>query len=180
MATDSMTVKIAPNGNPMTSMEPRRFSHHPIAPAATPTSNTESSAPPHPAFERHYRIGELAEMWQLGRERVRLLVKEERGVIGVRLGRQKAHTIYSVPESVAARIHILLRLACHERAFGSPLAKAKASRMAERVGFEPTCRLPDNTLSRRARYDHFGTSPLRNRGEADLRLYRTAGGSRSG
>ena len=32
--------------------------------------------------------------------------------------------------------------------------------MAERVGFEPTCRLPDNTLSRRARYDHFGTSPV--------------------
>jgi hypothetical protein len=31
--------------------------------------------------------------------------------------------------------------------------------LAERVGFEPTCRLPDNTLSRRARYDHFGTSP---------------------
>ena len=27
------------------------------------------------------------------------------------------------------------------------------------MGFEPTCRLPDNTLSRRARYDHFGTSP---------------------
>src|SRR3954452_7305930 len=33
--------------------------------------------------------------------------------------------------------------------------------VAERVGFEPTCRLPDNTLSRRARYDHFGTSPQR-------------------
>ena len=33
--------------------------------------------------------------------------------------------------------------------------------LAERVGFEPTCRLPDNTLSRRARYDHFGTSPVR-------------------
>ena len=32
--------------------------------------------------------------------------------------------------------------------------------MAERVGFEPTCRFRDNTLSRRARYDHFGTSPL--------------------
>ena len=27
------------------------------------------------------------------------------------------------------------------------------------MGFEPTCRLRDNTLSRRARYDHFGTSP---------------------
>jgi hypothetical protein len=44
-------------------------------------------------------------MWQLGRETVRLLVKDERGVIRVRLGRKKAHTIYSVPESVAARIH---------------------------------------------------------------------------
>ena len=31
--------------------------------------------------------------------------------------------------------------------------------VAERVGFEPTCRLPDKTLSRRPRYDHFGTSP---------------------
>ena len=33
--------------------------------------------------------------------------------------------------------------------------------VAERVGFEPTCRLPDKTLSRRPRYDHFGTSPGR-------------------
>ena len=32
--------------------------------------------------------------------------------------------------------------------------------MAERVGFEPTCRLRDKTLSRRPRYDHFGTSPV--------------------
>jgi hypothetical protein len=32
--------------------------------------------------------------------------------------------------------------------------------VAERVGFEPTCRLPDKTLSRRPRYDHFGTSPI--------------------
>ncbi len=29
------------------------------------------------------------------------------------------------------------------------------------MGFEPTCRLPDKTLSRRPRYDHFGTSPQR-------------------
>ena len=34
-----------------------------------------------------------------------------------------------------------------------------AKKVAERVGFEPTCRLPDKTLSRRPRYDHFGTSP---------------------
>ena len=32
--------------------------------------------------------------------------------------------------------------------------------MAERVGFEPTCPVKGKTLSRRPRYDHFGTSPL--------------------
>ena len=40
--------------------------------------------------------------------------------------------------------------------------------MAERVGFEPTCRLPDKTLSRRPRYDHFGTSPWNE--QSELRL----------
>ena len=35
-------------------------------------------------------------------------MKDERGVIKIRLGRQKAHTIYSVPESVAVRIHTRL------------------------------------------------------------------------
>ena len=110
MATDSMTVKITPNGcgNPMTSTEHRRFSDQAIAQAATPTTNTESSAPADAAFERHYRIGELAELWQLSRETVRLLVKDERGVVKVRLERKKTHTIYSVPESVAVRIHTRL------------------------------------------------------------------------
>lgn len=63
---------------------------------------------PSPAFERHYRIGELAEMWRLGRETVRLLVKDEQGVVKVRLGRKRTNTVYSVPESVAARIHTRL------------------------------------------------------------------------
>jgi hypothetical protein len=107
MATTSMTAKITPNGgNTMTSLW--RFSDHEIAHSATPTRSTESSAPEDPAFERHYRIGELAARWQLGRETVRLLVKDERGVIKIRLGRKKAHTIYSVPESVAVRIHTRL------------------------------------------------------------------------
>lgn len=61
-----------------------------------------------PAFERHYRIGELADMWKLGRETVRLLVKDEAGVVRVRLGRKRSHTFYSVPESVARRIHTRL------------------------------------------------------------------------
>ncbi len=59
-------------------------------------------------FERHYRIGELAALWGLGREMVRKLVKADPGVIKIRLGRKKAHTIYSVPESVARRIHTRL------------------------------------------------------------------------
>ena len=110
MATDSMTAKITPNDhcNTMTSTKDGHFSDQEIARAATPMRSTESSALAQPAFERHYRIGELAQMWQLGRETVRLLVKEERGVIKIRLGRKKVHTIYSVPQSVAARIHTRL------------------------------------------------------------------------
>ncbi|SPF51042.1 hypothetical protein SBA4_4590005 [Candidatus Sulfopaludibacter sp. SbA4] len=60
------------------------------------------------AFEKHYRIGELAHMWGLGRETVRRLVKDDPGVIKIRMGRKKAHTVYSVPESAAARIHTRL------------------------------------------------------------------------
>ena len=58
--------------------------------------------------EKHFRIGELAEKWGLGRETIRKLVKDEPGVILIRQGRKKAHTTYSVPESVARRIHTRL------------------------------------------------------------------------
>lgn len=58
--------------------------------------------------EKHFRIGELAERWGLGRETIRKLVKDEPGVILIRQGRKKAHTTYSVPESVARRIHTRL------------------------------------------------------------------------
>jgi hypothetical protein len=110
MATDRMTAKISPNGDgtTMTSANLGRFSDQQIAQPETPTRGASSSALEQPAFERHYRIAELAEMWQLGRETVRLLVKDERGVIKIRLGHKKAHTIYSVPQSVAARIHTRL------------------------------------------------------------------------
>ena len=78
-------------------------------PGPAPIGNREPSAEHRcPAFERHFRIGDLAEMWNLGRETVRLLVKDEDGVIKVRLGRKKAQTVYSVPESVARRIHTRL------------------------------------------------------------------------
>ncbi len=47
-------------------------------------------------------------MWGLGGETVRKLVKDDPGVIKIRLGRKKAHTIYSVPESATRRIHTRL------------------------------------------------------------------------
>jgi hypothetical protein len=59
-------------------------------------------------FEKHYRVGELADLWSLGRETVRKLVKDDPGVIKIRIGRKKAHTVYSVPESAAQRIHTRL------------------------------------------------------------------------
>jgi hypothetical protein len=91
----------------MTSTEHVRFADREIAPDAKPRAR-ESASVEHAAFQRHYRIGELAEMWKLGRETVRLLVKDEQGVIKIRLGRKKLHTAYSVPESVAMRIHTRL------------------------------------------------------------------------
>jgi hypothetical protein len=60
------------------------------------------------AFEKHYRISELACLWGLGRETVRQLVKDDPGVIKIRMGRNKRHTTYSVPESAAQRIHTRL------------------------------------------------------------------------
>jgi hypothetical protein len=92
----------------MTPTESRYSGDQQIANAAALTRPRESAPLERPAFERHYRIGELAEMWKLGRETVRLLVKDEQGVIKIRLGRKRAHTIYSVPESVAVRIHTRL------------------------------------------------------------------------
>lgn len=59
-------------------------------------------------FEAHYSIGDLAKQWRLGRETVRLLVKDEPGVLKIRMGRRKALTRYSVPESVARRVHTKL------------------------------------------------------------------------
>lgn len=60
------------------------------------------------AFEKHYSVGDLARMWALSRETVRKLIKDDPGVIRIRMGRKKAHTNYSIPESAAKRIHTRL------------------------------------------------------------------------
>jgi len=59
-------------------------------------------------FERHFSIHQLAGIWNLSRETVRQLVKDEPGVLKIRNGRRKAMTRYSIPESVARRIHTRL------------------------------------------------------------------------
>lgn len=59
-------------------------------------------------FELHYSIADLAKQWRLSRETIRVLVKDEPGVVKVRLGRRRSMTRYSVPESVARRVHTKL------------------------------------------------------------------------
>ena len=59
-------------------------------------------------FEKHYSITDLKAQWAMGRETVRKLVKDEPDVVKIRLGKKKANTTYSVPESVARRIHTRL------------------------------------------------------------------------
>lgn len=61
-----------------------------------------------PTFEKHYRVGELAQIWGLGRETVRKLVKDDPGVVKIRMGLKRTHTVYSIPESAARRIHTRL------------------------------------------------------------------------
>jgi hypothetical protein len=59
-------------------------------------------------FERHYRIAELCDLWGIGRETLRRILIDEPGVVRIRMGRRKYHTTYSVPASVAERIHARL------------------------------------------------------------------------
>jgi len=57
------------------------------------------------AFERHYRLAELARMWSVGRETLRLIFASEPGVVKIRMGRKRKNTTYSIPASVAERVH---------------------------------------------------------------------------
>ena len=58
------------------------------------------------AFEKHYRISELAKLWQVSVETVRREVIREPDV--VKLSGPSGKTSYRIPESVARRIHTRL------------------------------------------------------------------------
>jgi len=70
--------------------------------------NSQSRFAMDTTFEIHYTNSELARQWRLGRETVRLLLKDEPGVLKIRMGARKSLTRYSVPESVARRVHTRL------------------------------------------------------------------------
>ncbi len=80
-----------------------------IPPAVAQRIHAQLSGSDSPFDVLHYRIKELAGPWALSREKVRLLVKDEPGVMRFKLGRKKAHTAYSVPASVAKRIYTRLQ-----------------------------------------------------------------------
>jgi hypothetical protein len=58
------------------------------------------------AFEKHYTIAELAELWNYSEATIRRMVMREDGVVK-RLG-LRGKTSYRIPESVARRIHTKL------------------------------------------------------------------------
>ena len=62
---------------------------------------------PDSTFEDHYSIADLAKQWRISRESVRLLILDEPGVIRLSLGRTSMCR-YSVPASVAKRVHMRL------------------------------------------------------------------------
>ena len=71
------------------------------------------------SFERHYSIADLAALWRLSRETVRLLVKDEVGVLKIQLGRKRCMCRYSIPESVARRIHTRLMYSASDLALAA-------------------------------------------------------------
>jgi len=84
----------------------RREINMPSAPGLLGAGNGNGSTDT--TFERHFSIDELATIWNYSRETVRQLVKDDPGVAKVRNGPLKTMTRYSVPESVARRIHTRL------------------------------------------------------------------------
>ena len=63
---------------------------------------------PDSTFEPHFSIADLAKQWRISRETIRLLIKDEPGIFKIALGRKKSMCRYSIPASVATRLHTRL------------------------------------------------------------------------
>ena len=55
--------------------------------------------------EKHFDLKQVAALLRVGPEMARRLVKDEPGVICIRVGPKKARTTYVTPESVLRRIY---------------------------------------------------------------------------
>ena len=62
---------------------------------------------PDRTFEEHYSLADLAKQWKFSRSSVRLMILDEPGIIRISRGKTSM-TRYSVPASVAKRVHARL------------------------------------------------------------------------
>lgn len=55
--------------------------------------------------EPHFSVSQLATLWRFSRHTIRRMVMNEPDVLRLKIGPKGKHTTYSVPQSVARRIH---------------------------------------------------------------------------
>ena len=76
--------------------------------------SSASSTPASVAFERHYSVGEVAELWGLSERTIRRIFGNEPGVFkweSVETRFKRGYTTLRIPESVVQRVHRKLRKA---------------------------------------------------------------------
>ena len=94
------------------------------------TEQVAQNSQPVPAMEeKHYKPAELAAMWGFSTTTIRRLIADEPDVLRLQgMGEtrgKRPYTTYSIPASVAARVH--------ERLSNKPLQAKAASRTPRRV-----------------------------------------------
>jgi hypothetical protein len=69
----------------------------------------ESASPIPTALERHYTVGEVAELWNLSETKVREMFMDEPGVLKTQLrtlrARKRQNVSLRIPESIVLRVH---------------------------------------------------------------------------
>lgn len=81
---------------------------HPRPAYETDQIEATSSASQSPVAERHYTVAEVAAMWNLSKDAVRRLFRNEPGVLvlgGHASGRQRRYTVLRIPQSALERVH---------------------------------------------------------------------------
>lgn len=86
----------------------------PTPPQPSLVRSSSSSAPAGTAFERHYCVNELAQLWGLSEKTIRRIFGNEPGVIkweSTETRFKRGYTTLRIPESVVQRVHRKLRKA---------------------------------------------------------------------